>query len=441
MNTKVALTIAGSDSGGGAGIQADLKTFSALGVHGLCAITSVTAQNSQGVIDTHDLPPEFIGEQIDAVAKDFDVRWAKTGMVSNSQIISKIKEKIKKYGISLVVDPVMVAADGSPLLKKEALEKMKNLLEGTKLVTPNTIEASKLSKINIQTVEDMKEAAKEITKLGTEGVLVKGGHLETEEKIHNVLLYRGNLTEYEEPRIPVSKVHGTGCTLSASITAYLTRGLNIRNAVKEAGGFMTDAVRGRLEIGKGASIVNPLARTWRVTGNGEEIEEVQKAAKMLESSSSFSSLIPEVGTNIAMGKKNAKKKNDIVGLTGRIVKVSGKPYLSGIPTFGGSEHVANIVLTAMRHDPDTRAAINIRLSKKNLRKIGNLGLKTSHFDRTEEPEDVKTMEWGTEKAIEKFGGVPDVIYDRGSIGKEPMIRILGEKATVVAEKALKVAEE
>lgn len=440
MKTPIALTIAGSDSGGGAGIQADLKTFAALGVHGLTAITSVTAQNTQKVESIYDLPSKFVGTQIDTLVDDFEIKWAKTGMVSNREIIKGIREKSVKHGINLVVDPVMIAASGSPLLKEDSLGELKEFLKEAKLVTPNIQEAEKLSGTEIETKAQAKDAAEEIADLGPENVLIKGGHLDT-DKIHNILLHRGEFFNFETTRVSVPEVHGTGCSFSAAITAELSKGESLTTSVENAGEFMVDAIKGRLDIGRGVEIVNPMARIWKTTGDGDEIEEVQKAAKNLVSTPQFKKLIPEVGTNIVMAPEGAEKAENVVGLTGRIIKVGGKPFLSGIPAQGGSEHVANFVLTAKKHNPKIRAGMNLRFSEKNLKKCRELGLKISSFNRRKEPSDVRTMEWGTEKAIEKFGGVPDVIYDRGGIGKEPMIRILGKKATEVSEIALQIAKK
>ncbi len=439
MKPPVALTIAGSDSGGGAGIQADLKTFAAYDVHGLSVITSVTAQNSAGVRGSHDTPADFVGSQIDAVVEDFDVKWAKTGMVSNSKIIETIGDKAKEQDFGLVVDPVMVAADGSRLLEEEAVEEMKNFLTGSELVTPNTIEAGVLAGTDVETVENMKEAAERISELGPEGVLIKGGHLDT-EKIINVLFREGEFTIFEEPRVPTPKVHGTGCAFSAAITAGLAKGFELEKAIEEAGDFMVDSIRGRLSVGGGSESVNPMARYWKVTSGSREIEEVQRAAKELVNSPEFARLIPEVGTNVAMAPEGARGRDEVVGLTGRIIKVDGRPYLGGVPAPGGSEHVANIIITARKYDPSIRAAMNVRYSERILEKCRELDLGIQEFDRENEPPGVKTMEWGTERAIEKAGGVPNLIYDEGSVGKEPMIRILGEKATEVGKTALRIAE-
>lgn len=361
-------------------------------------------------------------------------------MVSNSEIIDIIKEKTKEHKLNLVIDPVMKAARGSSLLDKSALASLKDFLSVAKLVTPNIDEAAELTGIEIETVEDMKDAAEKIKGLGPENVLIKGGHLE-EEKIHNVLLYGNNFIEYETSRVPVSDVHGSGCTFSAAITAELAKGKNLRNAVKKAGDFMIDAIERRLKIGSGLESVNPMANIWKLVTDGEESENILKAAKKLIDNPEFVHIIPEVGTNIAMAPKDAQRKEDVFGLTGRIVKVSGRPYLSGIPAPGGSEHMANLVMSVIKHDHEYRAAMNIRFSEKILKKCRDLGFEIASFDRENEPIDAKTMKWGPDKAIEKFGKVPDIIYDRGAVGKEPMIRILGKKSTEVTDKALQILKE
>lgn len=439
MKPPCVLTIAGSDSGGGAGIQADLKTFSALGVHGLSVVTSVTAQNTSGIQCRFDLPSEFVGKQLESVKNDFEIEWAKTGMLGNSDIVRKVKEWVEIHDIKLVVDPVMVAASGEPLLEEDAIKELEDLIGLAKVVTPNVPEARQLSGVSIETLKDARKAGEKIGAYGPEGVLIKGGHLST-ENIYNILYREGTITEFEEPRVSSGDVHGTGCTFSAAIVAQLAKDSEIVEAVEQAGRFMVDAVRGRMTVGSGLDVINPLARLWKVTGGSREIREVQRAAQRLVKESKFSDLIPEVGTNIAMAREGAKGRDEVIGLSGRIIRVAGAPQITGPPVPGGSEHVADLVLTVMRHDPKVRAGINIRFSEELLDKCRAKGLKVAEFDRMKEPPDVKTMEWGAERAIKNTGGVPDVIFDKGAVGKEPMIRILGGSATEVTRQVLRMIE-
>ena len=438
MKLPCALTIAGSDSGGGAGVQADIKSFAALGVHGLCVITAVTAQNTQGVEGIFELPPEFVTKQLDAVMRDFDVEWAKTGMLSNAEIIRAVEAGIKRHGIRVVIDPIMASATGASLLREEAFESLLELLSSAELVTPNVLEAERLSGIKIKSRVDVRRAAREIAELGPRAVLIKGGHLRGREVV-DLLYTKGKFTEFKGPRVPGEPTHGTGCSFSAVITAELAKGASMRGAIGSARRFVARAIEGRLDVGKGIMPVNPMAALLLDAEKGRAIEEVWAAAKLLVTEPRFSELLPEVGSNIAMALPGAKRTSDVVGLSGRILQVGGRPRLTGYPELGGSEHVANIVLTAMRYDPRIRAGLNIRFSYEILRSCRKLGLRVVGFDRSKEPRGVKTMIWGTEQAIKKTGKVPDVIFDRGAPGKEAMIRLLGRSPIEVAELAQRIA--
>lgn len=258
---KIALTIAGSDSGGGAGIQADLKTFSALGVYGMSVLTSITAQNTIGVQGVHDLPPDFVGLQIDSVMQDIGADAVKTGMLSNAQIIKIVSKKIREYQVrNLVIDPVMIAKGGDRLLREDAVKELKeDLIPLAMVVTPNFSEAEVLSGLRIQNIEDMKEAAREIYKLGAKNVLVKGGHLLSKEAID--LLYNGKtFSEFKAERIDTKNTHGTGCTLSSAIAAELAKGKKIEEAVDIAKKYITLAIKHSLDLGHGHGPLNHLVR-------------------------------------------------------------------------------------------------------------------------------------------------------------------------------------
>ncbi len=248
-----ALTIAGSDSGGGAGIQADLKTFQAFNCFGMSVVTSVTSQNTQGVRSIHDISPDIVGDQIDMIMEDMGTDAAKTGMVSNKDIIEVIIDKVKKYRIEkLVVDPVMVAKSGARLLREDAESALiAGLLPVAFLITPNVFEAEIISGMEIMGIEDAQESAKIIQGNGARFVLLKGGHLSGEKAID--LLFDGEeYTYYEAERVATENTHGTGCTLSAAITAGLSKGMSIHDAVKVAKDYITRAIRNAPgNIGKG----------------------------------------------------------------------------------------------------------------------------------------------------------------------------------------------
>jgi hydroxymethylpyrimidine/phosphomethylpyrimidine kinase len=264
MNKKIprALTIAGSDSGGGAGIQADLKTFTAFKVFGMSVLTSITAQNTQWVLGINDLPPEFVELQIDAVLSDIGVDAAKTGMLSNEAIVMTVANKFKQYGIEkLVVDPVMRAKSGDALLKREAEKALvKELLPLAFVVTPNLPEAEVLSGIQISSVENMKEAAKRIKALGPKYVLVKGGHLEWTPESTDILYDGKDFYDFSSLRIETKNTHGTGCTYSSAICAGLAKGLYLVEAIEKAKNYVTEAIRKSFNLGKGHG---PLNHFWK----------------------------------------------------------------------------------------------------------------------------------------------------------------------------------
>ncbi|MEM7008074.1 MAG: bifunctional hydroxymethylpyrimidine kinase/phosphomethylpyrimidine kinase [Thermodesulfobacteriota bacterium] len=258
-----ALTIAGSDSGGGAGIQADLKTFTALGVYGMSAITSVTAQNTQGVQEIFNLPPELVEQQMDSVLSDIGVDAVKIGMLSTKEIILAVSKKITEFDLkNLVLDPVMIAKGGEDLLQKEAEQTLiDELLPNTYLLTPNNPEAGVLCGIEINSIDDMKEAAKSIKALGPQNVLIKGGHLDPSQNAVDILYDGKEFYEFKSERINTKNTHGTGCTYSAAICAGLAKGLSLVEAIAGAKEYINLAIKNSFEIGSGHG---PLNHFWKI---------------------------------------------------------------------------------------------------------------------------------------------------------------------------------
>lgn len=262
------LTIAGSDSGGGAGVQADLKTITVLGGFGMSVITALTAQNTLGVHGIHDVPPAFVAAQFDAVAADIGIDAAKTGMLSTADIIRVVAGKIRQYGIGrLVVDPVMVAKGGVSLIREEAKKTLiGELIPLAFILTPNIPEAEALAGIRIVTLDDMKKAAKIIHGMGARHVVVKGGHLPGDAVD---ILYDGrDFREFRSPRVVTEDTHGTGCTYSAAIATGLAFGKDVIEAVTEAKHYITVAVRHAWRLGQGHGPTNHLAPLF-ASGNGQ----------------------------------------------------------------------------------------------------------------------------------------------------------------------------
>jgi hydroxymethylpyrimidine/phosphomethylpyrimidine kinase len=258
---KTALTIAGSDSGGGAGIQADLKTFAAHGVFGTTAITAVTAQNTLGVVCWQALPADLVTAQIEAIAGDLGADAVKIGMLANAAIVEAVVAAIRALELPhVVVDPVMVAKGGDRLLDDEAVGALRSeLLSIAHVVTPNVPEAEVLSGIVIRSVEDMRRAGERILAMGPRVVLVKGGHLDTESST-DVACTKAGSFDVARPRIETRHTHGTGCTLSSAIAANLARGLPDREAIEAAREYLDGAIRHAPGLGKGHG---PLNHFWR----------------------------------------------------------------------------------------------------------------------------------------------------------------------------------
>ncbi|WP_339158765.1 bifunctional hydroxymethylpyrimidine kinase/phosphomethylpyrimidine kinase [Paenibacillus sp. FSL W8-0186] len=258
MSIARALTVAGSDSGGGAGIQADLKTFQELDVFGMSAITAITVQNTLGVQGVYPLPPQAAVEQIDAVSTDLGVDALKTGMLFSAEIIEAVAGRIKEHGWrNVVVDPVMIAKGGADLLLPEAVRALKEqLLPLALIVTPNIPEAEALSGMTIRSMADRREAAKRICAYGPAVAVIKGGHDEDGEQVVDLIYDGASCTELKGRRIHTVHTHGTGCTYSAAITAGLAKGLPVLEAVQMARDYIQAAIEDSLELGQGHGPTN-----------------------------------------------------------------------------------------------------------------------------------------------------------------------------------------
>ena len=274
-----ALTIAGSDSGGGAGIQADLKTFAALGVFGTNAVTAITAQNTLGVTAVAEVPIEVITDQIDAVVSDIGVDAVKTGMLSSAEIVECVAQAVQRLELTpLVVDPVMVAATGAQLLHDDAVESVKKrLVPLATVVTPNIPEAEVLTGINIQSVDDMELVGGELVSSGADAAVVKGGHLEDGSgRVTDVLVTRDGVTRFTSLRIDTASNHGTGCTFASAIAAHLAHGIELASAVDSAQRYVWNAMANASPIGAGHGPLNHMyAHTYEPNNQESESQELK----------------------------------------------------------------------------------------------------------------------------------------------------------------------
>lgn len=433
-----ALTIAGSDSGGGAGIQADLKTFAALGVHGMSVITSITAQNTYEVRAVHDVPLDVIKAQFEAVVEDIGVDAAKTGMLSNSAIIELVASLISKYGVTLVVDPVMIAKSGAPLLREDAVDTLvRKLIPLATVITPNKPEAERLSGIKISSLEDAKVVAKELVEgLGAKAAVVKGGHMSGGESV-DVLYYDGRFYEFRSPRIESRNTHGTGCSFSAAITAELAKGRSIPEAVKLAKEFITTAIMYGLPIGRGYGPVNPTAWQLIPAEKYNVLVELKNSVRVIEGSGKYvNPLIPETPSYIVMTlpKHYVRDVNAVAGTP--IVRLWGSVKAVVEPEFGICREFGELLMKVMEFNNDVRALMSIKYDERLVDVVSRLGFKTLRIGLREALRKGELGMYGGELSKEL-----DIIFDVGGWGLEPLTIVLGRNSLEVTEKVLKIGKE
>jgi len=442
VERPVALTIAGSDSGGGAGIQADLKTMEAAGAFGTSAITSVTAQNTRGVESTHLLPVEEVRAQIDAVRSDFEVRAVKTGMLAVGPIVHLTAEVAGEMDAPVVVDPVMVAAAGDRLLEPDAEAAYEDLIAEAALVTPNADEAEVLTGIAIEDEESAREAGEELVGMGAGAALVKGGHVPG-NTVRDVLVTAAGREVFEHPRIDTEATHGSGCTLSSAIAARLARGDAVDAAVEAGVSFMERAVRYHLDVGGGPGSVHHLAGLRERADRTGTVEAVESVVEFLVEAEARE-LVPEVGLNVVGATPYAERARETAAVEGRITKtLSGVRPNRGVRT-DASSHVARFLLSAREGDPDLRFASNIRFGPEIEAALGGVDAETVEIDRSAEPspeEEGSTMGWAARRAFEAADGTPAAVYDRGAVGKEAMTRVLAPDAETLADRLRALLEE
>ena len=434
----VALTIAGSDSGGGAGIQADLKTMEAGGVFGTSAVTSVTAQHTRGVESTHVLPVEEVDAQIAAVRDDFEVSAVKTGMLATTPIVETVTDHARDWDVPWVVDPVMVATSGDRLLAPEAEAAYEDLIAQATLVTPNADEAAVLTGIEMDDEESMQAAGEALVELGAGAALVKGGHVDADDRVVDLLVTSDETHRFDHARVDTDATHGSGCTLSSAIAAGLARGETLVEAVADGVDFMSRAVRYPLDVGRGPGAVHHLVALRERAARDRTAGAVEGVVDRLVRRDETRAIVPEVGLNVAGATPYAERVEEVAAVEGRITRtLSGVRPNRGV-RFGASSHVARFLLAA-REFHDYRFAANCRFDSEIETVLSNLGWPVASFAREDEPtadEEASTMDWGARRAFERADDRPVAVIDRGDMGKEPMTRVVSEDAETLAERLL-----
>lgn len=441
------LTIAGSDSGGGAGIQADLKTIAMLGGFGASVITALTAQNTRAVTGIHAAPPEFVAQQYEAVVSDLTVRAAKTGMLFSAEIIRALAGPLARREFPLVVDPVCVAQSGARLLEESAVaEIVRSLFPLADLVTPNIPEAELFTGLRIKSTEDICEAAERMLALGPKAVLIKGGHMDSPASTDWYATPGQKPLPLMQSRVDTRNLHGTGCTLSAAIAAHLGRGFDMLASVRKAQAYLHAALRASYPVGAGGGSPNHAVPLLKEQARLGLLDELARMGRVLAMLPRFSRLIPEVRSNLVLSLPYADGVNDVAGFSGRITCTRrGEVILAGGPEFGASSHMARVLLAARRHNTALTCALNIVCDDETLSALRRGGFALVSFDRADEPAGdgaTGTMDWGTLTACEtaKDPHGIDAVFDLGGPGKEPMIRLLAKDGEELLRKVRRVLD-
>ena len=344
----------------------------------------------------------------------------------------------------VLVDPVMRSKAGDTLLEPSATEVMKKeLFPISLIITPNLDEASVLTGIAIDSISKMRGAAEGLYSMGPKNVVIKGGHLEGDCVD---LFYDGQrFVELPAERIETKNTHGTGCTFSAAIATEIANGRSPLEAVRRAKTFITAAIHASLSIGSGHGPTNPfsiLARDGQIFACAGALSRALWKLQAAE----IGHLIPEIQSNLGYAINSAESPEDVVAFPGRIIRLGSTAATVAAPAAGASRHIAKVILTALKHDSRFRSAMNIAWRPDIIEPCRELGFSVGEFDRNSEPPDIKalegsTLEWGTGDVISREGKVPDIIFDRGDVGKEPITRVLGTDPEDVADKIIKIASK
>lgn len=438
LEPKVALVIGGLDPTTGAGVYMDVKTLSVIKVLPLVAATCVVFENTHGVRGILPISSDAVRTQIKMSLDDCYPQAIKVSMIYNRENAEAIADEVPK-GIPIVLDPVLESWDGYKLITHEGLETMKKILiPRSTVITPNALEASILSGVKVSDLNSAKEAAKKIADLGVKYVVIKGGHLSL-NKVIDILYYEEDFLFIEKERSHEEAFHGLGCTFAASLTGFIAHGLNVVDAFKQASSFMDHALRGSYKLRGRARLSNPLEIYYKSLDVIKVLDDVYEALTDIETTSGLENLTPEVSVNIIECLRNPITLDDVCGIEGRLRPVRGFLRAYGTIMFGASKHLGSMLIEVNKRWPSIRACMNIKYSEEVLEAIKALGLKVALFDRSKEPKEVKekeglSMKWGAQEALKGLPSEPDIIYDLGDVGKEPMIRVFGKDAIDVVKK-------
>ena len=456
------LTIAGSDPTSGAGIQADIRTFDRCGVHPFSAITALTYQNATEFVGYKSLSDD-LGNQLDSILGSYPVKYVKIGMIPDVKALDIIVESVKKYDLFAVLDPVSVSSAGARISSEGLeLEIERDLFPRLKILTPNVNEASfyantELLNIHESDIEELKNVAKILVKkLHIEGkhpkeekaVVIKSAGTIKDSIFDLVCIGRkGEITEnfdfrtYTKPKLSLKgNVHGTGCVFSSAITAFLAKGYPISLAIEKAEAFFDSRFQKFIELPNEGKILDLTLSEPKI----EVINQIKEVYTYISKLKKFSGLIPEVRMNISGSLQTATTIEEIAGIEGRITIINGYPQASGEIKFGASDHTARLILSAKEFDKSINFVTNLKYNPDWIKAIqDNTDLDLQEIIRENQPSEIKkkefsTMQWLIKESVEKSGKIPDIIWDKGAMGKEPIIRLFGKNSKNMIEKLEKI---
>jgi len=452
----ICLTIAGADPTSGAGIQADIRTMDRIGVHPFSVITALTYQSATEFYGYKSLSDD-LEAQLNSILDNYPVKFVKIGMIPDLKALEIIIKFIQKFNLIAVYDPVTISSAGERLSSESLEEEIeKRLLPHVRVFTPNLSEAliyagKKPSDIERDFDVAIKEVASIILKKmenKDKAVVIKSAG-NKDEKIYDVILIRKEEDEGAEEIFKTSlkrrleltgNVHGTGCVFSSAIASYLSRGYDIEESIVRAEDFFDEKFTKFIELPKQGNVIDLTISEEKL----QVINQIKEIYTFISEIKEFTKLIPEVRLNISGSLPDAKDKTNIAGVEGRITIINGFPSASGEIKFNVSDHTARLILTAKEHDKSINFVTNLRYKELYIRQIQeNTDLKTYEFIRDTQPDQVKskehsTMQWLIRESIENTGKIPDIIWDKGGFGKEPIIRVFAKDSKDMIEKLSRI---
>ena len=417
------LSIGGSDPSSGAGIQSDIKTFENHGVYGFTVITAITSQNTKKISKILPISSKIIKSQLESVLSDFQIDSIKIGMMYDSSIIKAVHVMIKNQKCPIIVDPIIESTTKTILLKKSAItDYRKMIIPLATIITPNKRESKILS--GCSKVDD---AARRLQELGARNVIITG-YRESEREIEDFVMESDRNYILKGKRIKMIN-HGSGCNYSASITASLARKKSIHEAANIAKEYVYQSIKNSKDLGKGIKITH------------KKNSEIQKQLSLsiidFQNIKDVSKIIPECQTNFVFSKNKPKNIKNVLGISGRLVKSGNNVIQAGDLVFGGSQHVATALIEVSKKFPEIRSAINIKYEPKLITKAKKRKMSVLTYNRKKESKNSKLKEnssisWGVSSCLKSE--MPDIIYHKGDLGKEPMIIVFGNTPTEVIKK-------